>query len=34
LRTAKQHNPRRRHGKAHELSDAELIDLVAFLKSL
>ncbi|HMF20141.1 MAG TPA: c-type cytochrome [Gemmataceae bacterium] len=30
----KQHNPHRRHGKAHELSDAELIDLVAFLKSL
>ena len=30
----KQHNPHKRHGKAHELTPAELTDLVAFLKSL
>lgn len=30
----KKHNPHRRHGKAHELSDTELRDVVAFLKSL
>jgi YVTN family beta-propeller protein len=30
----KQHNPHRRHGKAHQLTDPELKDLVAFLKTL
>jgi DNA-binding beta-propeller fold protein YncE len=30
----RQHNPRGLHGKASELSDAELADLIAFLKTL
>jgi cytochrome c peroxidase len=28
------HNPKQRHGRAHELSQPEVRDLVAFLKSL